>query len=119
MQSCYRRSRDPALTRIGNLVAEIRSNPWKAYHFKQIAKDHGMSYSHFRLRFRQLAGTGPDAFMLHRRMHSAALQLHNPHKSISQLANELGYENPAYFSRLFKSKIGVSPKAYRDALPLR
>lgn len=38
----------------------------------------------------------------------------NPNKSISEVAYELGFEYPQYFSRLFKKKEGVSPSEYRE-----
>ena len=37
-----------------------------------------------------------------------------PHKSISEVAYELGFEYPQYFSRLFKKKEGVSPSEFRE-----
>ena len=37
-----------------------------------------------------------------------------PHKTISEVAYELGFEYPAYFSRLFKKKEGISPREYRE-----
>ena len=37
-----------------------------------------------------------------------------PNKTISEVAYELGFEYPPYFSRLFKKKEGISPSAYRD-----
>ena len=37
-----------------------------------------------------------------------------PNKSISEVAYELGFEYPPYFSRLFKKKEGISPSAYRE-----
>ncbi|WP_298320397.1 AraC family transcriptional regulator [uncultured Aquimarina sp.] len=37
-----------------------------------------------------------------------------PNKSISDVAYELGFEYPQYFSRLFKKKEGISPKEYRE-----
>ncbi|MBW1295015.1 helix-turn-helix domain-containing protein [Aquimarina litoralis] len=37
-----------------------------------------------------------------------------PNKSISQVAYDLGFEYPQYFSRLFKKKEGMSPSAYRE-----
>jgi len=37
-----------------------------------------------------------------------------PNKSISEVAYELGFEYPPYFSRLFKKREGISPSAYRE-----
>lgn len=41
-----------------------------------------------------------------------------PNKSISEVAYDLGFEYPPYFSRLFKKKEGISPSAYREKFKL-
>lgn len=38
----------------------------------------------------------------------------DPNKTISEVAYELGFEYPAYFSRLFKKKEGLSPTEFRE-----
>lgn len=41
-----------------------------------------------------------------------------PHKSISEVAYELGFEYPPYFSKLFKKREGISPTEYREKYKL-
>ena len=38
----------------------------------------------------------------------------NPSKTIAEVAYELGFEYPPYFSRLFKKIEGISPTEYRE-----
>jgi len=38
----------------------------------------------------------------------------NSDKSVSELAYSLGFEYPQYFSRLFKSKTGMTPGEFRN-----
>lgn len=38
----------------------------------------------------------------------------DPDKTIAEVAYELGFEYPPYFSRLFKKKEGISPSEYRE-----
>ncbi len=40
-------------------------------------------------------------------------RLYEKDKSVSQIAYELGFEYPQYFSRLFKKCVGVTPNEYR------
>jgi AraC family transcriptional regulator, transcriptional activator of pobA len=37
-------------------------------------------------------------------------------KSVSEIAYALGFESPAYFSRLFKKEVGVSPNSFKKHL---
>lgn len=39
-----------------------------------------------------------------------------PEKSIKEIAFEVGYHDPNYFSKVFKKQVGVSPKKYRDKI---
>ncbi|OJF94192.1 response regulator [Alkalibacterium sp. 20] len=39
-----------------------------------------------------------------------------PEKSIKEIAFEVGYHDPNYFSKVFKKQVGLSPKKYRDKI---
>lgn len=43
----------------------------------------------------------------------AKSKLLEPHITVSEVAFDLGFEYPQYFSRIFKKKVGISPSAYR------
>ena len=49
-------------------------------------------------------------------MREARRNLAYTHLSISTIAYSLGYADPAYFTRVFKRDVGVSPKAFREKL---
>jgi len=40
----------------------------------------------------------------------------DPNKSVSEIAYELGFKYPQHFSRLFKQKVGYSPKDFRASI---
>ena len=40
-------------------------------------------------------------------------KMYEPDKTVSQVAYELGFEYPQYFSRLFKKRTGMTPNEYR------
>ena len=41
--------------------------------------------------------------------------IYDKDKSVSQIAYELGFEYPQYFSRLFKKRTGMTPNEFRLA----
>ena len=47
-------------------------------------------------------------------IHSQLLLLET-NKTVSSIAYELDFEDPSYFSRIFKKIVGLSPLAYRKA----
>ena len=65
----------------------------------------------------QQAGTSPKAYILSRRLESAALQLRGTsgldRLSITRLALSLGFNDPSYFSRVFHDEYGMTPSEYQ------
>jgi AraC-like DNA-binding protein len=77
------------------------------------------STSHFFVLFKMATGSSPIIFFIRLRMRHACDLLQNRSLTIKQAAVLLGYDDPLYFSRLFKSVNGVSPRAYRKLNPPR
>ncbi|MGI6004364.1 MAG: response regulator [Christensenellales bacterium] len=48
------------------------------------------------------------------RLEKAKKLLQNSHFKTTCIANEVGYQNPTYFSTLFKKHVGISPSEYRN-----
>jgi AraC-like DNA-binding protein len=40
-------------------------------------------------------------------------KIFDPNKTLSEIAYELGFKYPQHFTRLFKNKVGYTPKEYR------
>jgi AraC family transcriptional regulator of arabinose operon len=53
-------------------------------------------------------------YFIHLKIQEACKLLVLSRLSISEIAYELGYEDPYYFSRIFKKVMGTSPLQYRS-----
>lgn len=76
----------------------------------------GFSNSHFFVLFKSATGYAPKKFFIRLRMQHACKMLMTPGISVKEVASALGYRDPFYFSRLFKSVIGIAPSDYRQKL---
>jgi AraC family transcriptional regulator, transcriptional activator of pobA len=61
-----------------------------------------------------IAGKSPKDIVTDYFIREAQIALTNVDKSIAQVAYELRFDDPGYFTRLFKKKTSYSPKAFRE-----
>ena len=99
------------------IFVRIRQNPAKDWDFKRLATQNGMSYGHFRRRFKELSGRAPHDFVLQCRVGLAAELLLSQSAAIKEVASTVSCPDQASFSKLFKTRFGVSPKEYRSLIP--
>lgn len=66
--------------------------------------------------FKQYAGMSPAQYILSLRMVNAQSLLERTTYNIKEISEIVGYENPLYFSRVFKKEIGKSPAQYRKEM---
>lgn len=83
----------------------------------EMAEHAGLSVSHFSFLFKQQTGYSPMDYFIHARMLHACSLLALTDKTVHEIACELGYQDPYYFSRIFKKVMGVAPREYRKYPP--
>jgi AraC-like DNA-binding protein len=72
-----------------------------------------LSASHYSALFKADTGYAPMDYFIRLRMHQACHLLDNTALSVKAVAAALGYEDPFYFSRIFKALNSISPTEYR------
>jgi AraC-like DNA-binding protein len=98
---------------IGRVLAAIHLNPERDWSVEALAKLMGASRSGFAKRFVDVVGETPARYVLRIRMHQARLWLERDRLRVSAVAERLGYESEAAFSRAFKRVLGVAPSRFR------
>jgi len=101
---------DPRLTRAMELLS---TRPREPYREKQIARAAGLSASRFRHLFREQVGDSPRHFQEQLRLRRARDLLALSQQTIAEIAAEVGFASPFYFTLRFKKHTGESPRAYR------
>ncbi len=78
-----------------------------------LSKQYNYSVSRFSNLFKQKTGYAPIDYFLQMKMQKACQQLDFTNHSIKFISFDMGFDDPYYFSKRFKTIIGVSPKQYR------
>jgi AraC-like DNA-binding protein len=80
---------------------------------RALAGSANLSSSHYAGSFKTLTGYSPIDYFIRLRMHRACQLLDTTQLSVKAIAVMLGYEDPLYFSRAFKSVNDTPPTEYR------
>lgn len=64
--------------------------------------------------FKSVTGESLGDYIIRMRMEKALYMLKHTNKRIYEITMELGYQNPQYFSKMFKKYYGMTPNEYRD-----
>ena len=86
------------------------NGPWTV---ESLAETAGMSRSAFAARFKELLGETPLEYVTGWRMQRAIQFLQQADKKLVDIAQSVGYESDAAFSKAFKRIVGVTPGEYR------
>jgi AraC-like DNA-binding protein len=72
------------------------------------------SPSRFSSLFKQKTGYAPIDYFIQMKMQKASQHLDFTDQSIKEIALNMGFDDPYYFSRRFSKVIGMSPTKYRS-----
>ena len=103
-------TRDPA---VGRALSLIHEKPSVAWTLERLGADVGLSRSSLHERFVQLIGQPPMQYLTNWRMQVASGMLRDTSAKLLEVAQDVGYESEAAFSRAFKRLSGQSPGAWR------
>ncbi|AZS71277.1 AraC family transcriptional regulator [Streptomyces lydicus] len=78
------------------------------------AARHGMTPAELRTAVRRGAGCSPKDYLLAIRLGRAKELLVGTELPVAAVARRVGYDDPAYFSRLFTRRVGTAPVRFRD-----
>ena len=72
-----------------------------------------MSVSWFLRNFKQITTMSPMQYILSIRMNNAVTLLETTDYNVTEISAIIGYDNPLYFSRIFRKQVGMAPSDFR------
>jgi transcriptional regulator GlxA family with amidase domain len=101
---------DAVIARCQAWIAEHYADPAPVVAMLRLS---GLSERTFTRRFRQATGLAPLEYVHMLRIKEAKQMLEAGNAPVEEIAAEVGYGDPAFFSRLFRRKVNLTPAQYR------
>ena len=111
-QQRWRGDPDPK-QKINQSIAYMKQHLEQPLHVSTLAALANLSPSHYTALFKQHTGYAPIDYLIRLRMHWACQLLDTTDLPVKNIAASLGYDDPFYFSRVFKAVNETSPAQYR------
>jgi AraC-like DNA-binding protein len=100
--------------RVQRTLRFMRENLHRPVPLGVLAREAALSVPHFSAVFRRQMRCSPIEFHIRLRMQRACELLLTTPRPAGAIGAQLGYDDPLYFSRLFRKKVGVPPSTYRQ-----
>ena len=100
---------------VGRALALLHGDVARHWTVDELGREAGLSRSSLADRFQRLIGIAPMQYLANWRMQVAMDRLRNTDASLAQVAQVVGYESEAAFSRAFKRALGTAPATWRRA----
>ena len=94
-------------------VRFIEENYGRDLPLEEVAKSVGLSPSYFSSSFKRETGKNVVEYITEYRVEKAIELLCTTNLNTSEVAYRVGFNDPKYFTRIFKRSVGVTPSLYR------
>ena len=104
---------------VNKIICEIENNFCdNDINLRHLLQKSGYAQDYIRSHFKKVTGKTPNAFLKDIRIKHAAflIDIYANTLSLQQIAERCGYNDYVYFSKTFKSILGVSPKEYKNKI---
>ncbi len=103
------------LFRLANAISYMENNFLKLIAIDEVAAISYLSTRQFTRIFMKSYKMSPKAYIIKLRLNHACQLMENKHMNLSEIALQSGFSDISFFSRQFKTKLGLTPKAYRKS----
>lgn len=97
-----------------NAQEYIDANYTKAITLEDVSREVNVSPQYFSKLFKEETGRNFIDYLTERRMTAAKTLLSQGELTIKEITYQIGYNDPNYFSRIFKKIVGVTPTEYKE-----
>ncbi len=108
--ACSKQVDDAIIARCQEWIAEHYHEPSPVAAMVRLS---GLAERSFKRRFQQATGVSPLEYAHTLRLEEAKQMLESGDRPIEAIANEVGYEDAGFFSRLFRRQVNLTPAQYR------
>lgn len=98
-----------------DLARYIESNFNMKISLDQMANKLNLSKSYFCRIFKETMGVAPQQYIQNLRIEQAKLLLKSSPRSIVEISEFVGYDDPHYFSRIFRQYTGMTPREWKKS----
>jgi AraC-like DNA-binding protein len=100
----------PRADDVAGRLIELACTPMR---IQDYASELGLTVKELREAVRRTTGSTPQELVLTTRLNTAKVLLAEEDLPVAVVARQVGYDDPAYFTRLFTARVGLSPGGFR------